>query len=100
MDQAAQLAGFFVAHAIWIISREVGVYRPRYLEYSGTNEENAIGRDGEAGLRPAEPERGKIWKPFEGFHVDDWAVLDESFWRGVASHDDGAVAWKKIEDAS
>jgi hypothetical protein len=167
MDKAAQMAGFFVAHAIWIISKEVGVlvpfggfdppegqrsllefedermevrvetarkwlaenpdgavhavlifdgfvllpsgktdaliievrtygptpeslsmvvpyrplsspdgfgvYRPRYLEYSGSNEESL---------------------------TDDWAALDESFWRGVASHADGAAAWKKIEDAS
>jgi len=27
-------------------------------------------RDGEAGLCPAEPERGKVWKPSEGFHFD------------------------------
>ena len=26
-------------------------------------------RDGGAGLSPAEPLRGKEWKPFEGFHV-------------------------------
>lgn len=26
-------------------------------------------RDGEAGLGPAEPERGKVWKPSQGFHI-------------------------------
>jgi hypothetical protein len=50
-----------------------GVYRPRYLEYSGWQEESLS---------------------------EDSAVLDEAFWRGVASHDDGATAWKKIDDAS
>ena len=29
------------------------------------------GRGGSAGLSPAEPERGKAWKPFEGFHIVD-----------------------------
>jgi hypothetical protein len=27
-------------------------------------------RDGEAGLCPAQPKRGKAWKPFEGFHFN------------------------------
>jgi hypothetical protein len=26
-------------------------------------------RDGEAGLCPAEPNRGKAWKPSQGFHI-------------------------------
>jgi len=30
-----------------------------------------MSRDGEAGLGPAEPERGKVRKPFEGFQVND-----------------------------
>lgn len=50
-----------------------GVYRPRYLEYSGSQEESLS---------------------------ENYVVLDESFWSGVASHDDGAAAWKKIDDAS
>ncbi len=29
-------------------------------------------RDGEAGLCPAEPERGKVWKPSQGFHINVW----------------------------
>jgi DNA-binding NtrC family response regulator len=29
-----------------------------------------LSRDGEAGLCPAEPDRGKAWKPFEGFHLN------------------------------
>jgi hypothetical protein len=28
-------------------------------------------RDGEAGLRPAEPKGGKVWKPSQGFHIND-----------------------------
>jgi iron only hydrogenase large subunit-like protein/uncharacterized Fe-S cluster-containing protein len=35
-------------------------------------------RDGEAGLCPAEPERGKVWKPSEGFHVDDNACFRDA----------------------
>jgi hypothetical protein len=32
----------------------------------------APGRDAEAGLCPAEPQRGKVWKPSQGFHVIVW----------------------------
>jgi hypothetical protein len=35
-------------------------------------------RDGEAGLRPAEPERGKAWKPSQGFHINDVSDSDEN----------------------
>jgi hypothetical protein len=34
------------------------------------SESNGQGRVGGAGLRPAEPERGKDWKPSQGFHGD------------------------------
>ena len=43
-----------------------GVYRPRYLEYSGSQ---------------------------GGSLNEDYVALNESFWIGVASHDDGAAAW-------
>ena len=33
--------------------------------------EDAASRNGEAGLRPAEPKRGKVWKPSQGFHLND-----------------------------
>ena len=33
-------------------------------------------RDGGAGLGPAEPERGKAWKPSQGFHFNDVAPAD------------------------
>ena len=33
-------------------------------------------RDGGAGLCPAEPGRGKAWKPSQGFHVNDVAPAD------------------------
>ena len=32
------------------------------------------GRVGEAGLCPAEPGRGKEWKPSQGFHVNDMLI--------------------------
>jgi error-prone DNA polymerase len=33
-------------------------------------------RDGGAGLGPAEPKRGKAWKPSQGFHINDVAPID------------------------
>jgi K+-transporting ATPase ATPase B chain len=40
------------------------------------------GRVGEAGLRPAEPERGKVGKPIEGFPVDEETVSADSLRAG------------------
>jgi hypothetical protein len=167
MDKAAQLAGFFVSHAVWIISKEAGVLVPfagfdppegqrALVEFDDERfelkietakkwlEENPDGAvravlifDGivllpsgrtdaliiEVRKYGAPPESLSMvvpYRPFshpEGFGVyrpryleysgsqegslsEDYAALDESFWIGVASHDDGAAAWKKIDDAS
>src|ERR1035441_369186 len=32
-------------------------------------------RDGEAGLSPAEPEGGKVWKPSQGFHIREESAV-------------------------
>jgi 3-oxo-5-alpha-steroid 4-dehydrogenase 1 len=43
------------------------------------------GRDGEAGLGPAEPERGKVWQPSQGFHVNsDYVLPRGSLFRWVS----------------
>jgi hypothetical protein len=166
MDKAAQLAGFFVSHAIWTVSQEVGVLMPvagfdppegrrtmvqfdnerrdSLIETAKTwLEENPDGAvravlilDGvvllpsgktdaliievrKYGSSPGSLSMAVPYRPLSapgGFGVyrpryleysgsqgesltDDSSALDEAFWRGVASHDDGAAAWRKIEDA-
>ena len=45
-------------------------------------EANDLPKDcvGAAGLCPAEPERGKEWKPSQGFHIDDDGTLSATTW--------------------
>jgi hypothetical protein len=49
-------------------------------------------REGEAGLGPAEPDRGKVWKPVEGFHLN----REGEAGLGPAEPDRGKV-WKPVE---
>lgn len=60
-------------------------------------------RDGEAGLGPAEPNRGKAGKPSEGFHVGETAgnafsrVL-VSLMKGVVHAEDAPKNWQALLD--
>ena len=55
---------------------------------------NLLGRVGEAGLCPAEPERGKAWKPSQGFHLIDMvASRDEDLARSDAERGRESFPW-------
>jgi len=70
---------------------EAGVCLAYLFGSVARGDDGPTSRDGEAGLCPAEPERGKVWKPSQGFHISD---VDVAVWTSepVGLFEIGALA--------